>query len=154
MSRAHHSQINLACLFLAMSLAQACAFTGGGALTEKGSLPHLLSAAPSSRVGGEALYEGELRVEGDCVIVASSGQKALPIFDPSVRLTDAGQAIVDGTNDERIAVGERIRASAAYLSQGGKGWSHSEIRSLIGVDVPEGCGDTIIRLRSIRRAVP
>lgn len=140
------SSMIAACLLLAMPLVHACA-----ASIIHRPLPQLLNAASDSRVGGEALFEGELQTRDNCVIAVANGRAVLPIFDSTVSLNEAGDAIIDNNSGERVRIGERVRGAAAYLSEDGKGWNRSDIKSLIGVTVPDGCGHTIVRLRDIGR---
>lgn len=114
-------------------------------------LPRLFAAAPESRIGGQARFDGHLQVRNGCVIVTAETGHIVPIFDSSIRLTEAGDAIVDSRNGVRIAVGERLWASAAYVRDHGVGWSYLDIERAMGVRVSEECGDTVVRLKSVRR---
>jgi hypothetical protein len=137
-------------LFFTLSLAQACAPTMDHATAFQGLSPRLLAASPESRVGGEARFEGELHIRENCIVVGSG--RTLPIFDPSVRLTETGDAILDSRTGVRIAVGEHFSAAAAFFRDEGRGWSLSDIERATGVDVSEGCDtDAIVRLRNIQR---
>lgn len=142
--------MKVARLLLAVPLLHACAATVDHAPISKRSSPLLLTASPESRVGGEAGYEGELRIQGNCIMVVAGDRAALPIFDTSVSLTEAGDAILDSRTGNRIAIGERLRAGAAHLRRDGEGWSRSDIEASIGVKLPDGCGDTIVRLGRIK----
>jgi hypothetical protein len=134
----------------ALPMLQACAARADmAAATGRAAPPRLLVASPESRVGGEARYEGVLRVENGCVVVVADGRRALPIFDASVALEGGGGAIVDGARNRRVALGERLRASAAYLREDGTGWSVADVERLTGVQVPAGCGNTLLRLRTL-----
>lgn len=114
--------------------------------------PRLLTASPDSRIGGEARFEGEFKIRGNCVVVGSTW-KGLPIFDPSVRLTETGDTILDSRTGVRVAVGERFSASAAFLRDEGRGWSLSDIEQATGVAIPKGCGtNMIVRLRDIQNS--
>ncbi|MFN3388894.1 MAG: hypothetical protein ACK40O_08165 [Allosphingosinicella sp.] len=134
-----------------VALAQACApgeSRPGGA---GGAEPHLLVASPESRIGGEALLEGRLRIVDNCLVVSSSGPDVLPIFDSSVTLDGSGRAILDTATGERIRIGGRLRGSAAYLRDSpGAGWTDADIARFTGASVPAGCGGRVARLRSIR----
>lgn len=149
----HRFRINIACLLLAMPLAQGCTTAIDRATVVQGSAPRLLIASPESRVGGEARFEGELQIRNNCVVVAGSRDwKGLPIFDPSVRLTETGDAILDSRTGVRVGVGERFSASAAHFRDEGQGWSLSDIEQATGVTVPGGCGaGTVIRLGDIQK---
>ncbi|KHA63827.1 hypothetical protein [Sphingomonas sp. Ant20] len=136
-------------LLLALPLLHACAPTVDQAAIGQRSLPRLLTASPASKVGGEARYEGELQIRGNCIVVVSDGRAALPIFDSTVSLAETGGGIVENGTGQSIAIGERLRASAAHLRQDGEGWSLPDIEQATGANVPEGCGDSIVRLRGI-----
>jgi hypothetical protein len=114
-------------------------------------LPRLFAAAPESRIGGQARFNGYLQVRNGCVIVKAETGHIVPIFDSWIRLTEAGDAIIDSRNGVRIAIGERLWASAAYARDHGVGWSYPEIEKAMGVRVSEECGDTVVRLKSVRR---
>lgn len=139
-------------LFLTLSLAQACAPMVDHATVSQGLSPRLLTASPESKVGGEARFEGELHIRDNCVVVGPDSRTALAIFDPSVRLLETGDAIVDSRTGVRVGVGERFSASAAFFRDERHGWSLSDIERATGVDVSKGCGtDAIVRLRNIQR---
>ena len=111
----------------------------------------LLVASQDSRVGGEAYYEGTLRVENGCVVVGSSGSVAVPIFDPSVRLLDTGNELIDEATGRRFRFGIRIRASAAWLRDNGRGWSPADIDTVVGSTVPAQCNrHTVLRLAELQ----
>lgn len=133
-------------------LGQGCATTSDPPPARAGApLPRLFSASPESRIGGQARFDGYLQVRNGCVIVTTETGHIVPIFDSSIRLTQTGDAIVDSRNGLRIAVGERLWASAAYARDHGVGWSYPEIEKAMGVRVLEECGDTVVRLKSVRR---
>ena len=147
----YRSRISIAGLMLALPLVAACATTADHVSVARESLPRLLTASPDSRAGGEARFEGELQIRDNCVVVGLN-QKDLPIFDPSVRLTETGDAIIDSKTGVRVGVGERFIASAAHFRSEGQGWSLSDIKEATGVAVPEGCGtDEIVRLGYIQK---
>lgn len=137
-------------LVLTLSLAQACAPKADHVPFFQNLSPRLLTASPESRVGGEAGFHGAFHIQGNCVVVGLDSRT--PIFDPWVRLSETGDAILDSRTGVRIGVGERFSAGAAFLRIKGQGWSLSDIKKAIGVDVPKGCGtEGIVRLRDIRK---
>lgn len=117
--------------------------------------PLLLVASPESRVGGEAHYEGRLRVENGCVVVASQGRTAVPIFDPSVRLIDSGNGLIDVATGRRFRFGDRLSAAAAWLRDDGRGWSFADIEAAVGPLVPPRCGgENVVRLKRFEPVRP
>lgn len=132
-----------------MALAHSCAPGDARVEAPGGTEPRVLVASPESRIGGQALLEGGLRIVRGCVIVSSGEREVLPIFDPSVRLEPSGRAILDAETGERVRVGGRLRGSAAYLRDNGIGWTDAEISRFTGASVPADCGDTVVRVSSI-----
>ena len=116
----NRSRTKLAGLLLAVHLAPGCTPAADRPAAGAAPLPHLLTAASTSRVGGEALYQGRLQASGTCLTVVSQGRTAVPIFDSAVTLSGNGSSIVDGRTGETVGIGESIRASAAYLRDEGK----------------------------------
>lgn len=133
-----------------MPLVHACAATADRASLAQRRLPQLLTAAPDSTVGGEALFRGHIELRGRCVVaVGPTGKPSLPIFDATVSLNEAGDGIVDARSGLQIAIGERFHAAAATFRDDGEGWSLADIEGATGVRLPKDCGDTIVRLRDM-----
>lgn len=96
--------IHAAWLLLAIPFVQACAAMAASAPVAARQLPRLLTASPDSKMGGETRSEGQLQIQGDCVLVISDNRAALPIFDASVSMTESGNAIMDSRNGKRVSL--------------------------------------------------
>jgi hypothetical protein len=134
-----------------MPLVHACAVTADRASPDRHRSPQLLTAAPHSTVGGQALFRGHIEIRGRCIVaVGPTGQTSLPIFDATVSLNDTSDGIVDARSGVHISIGQQFRAGAAtFRRDNGKGWSLADIKQATGVSVPNGCGSTIVMLRDI-----
>lgn len=139
--------VRLLGLAAAAILGQSCVASGERSAREKP--PLLVVASAESRIGGEALFEGELGVRNGCLIAFSAGGVVLPIFDHSVLLDESGRTIIDRGSGKRVEIGGRLRASAAYLREHGRGWPIAQVEKLAGAELPEGCGESIVRLNNI-----
>lgn len=99
--------------------------------------------------GGEARFEGDLRIENGCVVAGSSSLRATPLFDADVMVGKDRQSL---TQAGRVTVlfGQRFTAGSANLRESGRGWSIADIERFFGIKIPPSCPRrNIVRLHNI-----
>lgn len=89
--------------------------------------------------GGEAQFRGQLAMEKGCIVAGDSRKSISVLFDPGVKLLDAGQGVFDPATGQSIRFGEPVTGGAPSLRDNGRGWSISDIESFYGVSLPPGC---------------
>lgn len=100
--------------------------------------------------GGEARFEGELRIENGCVVAVSGAFLAIPLFDKQTAIGENGRSLVERSDLEVVQFGQRFEASTAHLRNNGTGWSVGSIEDFYGVTIPAACPTrNIIRLRRL-----
>ena len=128
-----------------------CAVALASCSTTTGGLPEIAVANVGSRLGGEALAFGRIKVSGRCVFLSGGPSQRIPIFDQGVEVTTrVGQdGLLDTNSGTFIPFGSKVSAGGAFITLG-QGWSLKDAQRFISRQIDPRCGKQIVRLENLK----
>lgn len=88
--------------------------------------------------GGEARFEGSLRVENGWIVAVSDTRQTTSLFDAGAKM-GMDRRSLSGVGREAVPLRQRFTSGAATLRQNGRGWSIVDIERFYNVNIPAAC---------------